>query len=248
MYNTIITGCGRSGTSMVAGSIASCYKNLGGTPHQPNEENPKGFFETNLINRINDSIISNSPGHIYPFQQFQGWLTLLDPNATLGLKNFIQKEMALITQETPFSFKDPRFCYTLEAWRHLLSNTKYICVFRHPIETISSLIGHAQRAPYLKGLVLTEEYCNKLWNTMYKWILQRQSKHGEWLFIHRNQAMIKEGLEKIDKFLEIETDKTFPDQALIRYKKENINKNLSEETYIIYEELCKRAEYLEVLK
>jgi RNA-directed DNA polymerase len=50
--NILILGCGRSGTSMVAGTLASGPWYLGDNYIRPRVSNPKGFFEDSLVNKL----------------------------------------------------------------------------------------------------------------------------------------------------------------------------------------------------
>src|SRR4051812_23204486 len=53
----IILGSGRSGTSMVAGTLRQCGYYMGPDLLNPGLSNPKGFFESREINELNEDIL-----------------------------------------------------------------------------------------------------------------------------------------------------------------------------------------------
>ena len=59
MKNVIILGSGRSGTSMVAGTLAKAGYYMGEQLLPANKANPKGFFEDIEVNAINEDILSS---------------------------------------------------------------------------------------------------------------------------------------------------------------------------------------------
>jgi hypothetical protein len=56
--NVLILGSGRSGTSMVAGTLAGAGWFVGARPYAPRSSNPKGFFESPDVNGVNELILS----------------------------------------------------------------------------------------------------------------------------------------------------------------------------------------------
>jgi len=58
MHNVIILGSGRSGTSMVAGTLAKAGYFMGDHLYPGRESNPKGFFEDPEINGINEALLA----------------------------------------------------------------------------------------------------------------------------------------------------------------------------------------------
>ncbi|RME58681.1 sulfotransferase family protein, partial [Candidatus Parcubacteria bacterium] len=63
MRNVLILGSGRSGTSMVAGTLAKAGYFMGTQFVPPRESNPKGFFEDHEINDINEAILKKVVPH-----------------------------------------------------------------------------------------------------------------------------------------------------------------------------------------
>ena len=56
--NCLVLGSGRSGTSMLAGTLASVGYYAGEDLYPPRASNPKGFFEAPEINAINEALIA----------------------------------------------------------------------------------------------------------------------------------------------------------------------------------------------
>src|SRR5436305_8301327 len=53
-----VLGCGRSGTSMVAGLFRSAGYFQGAHLHPARESNPRGFFEDAEVNNINEALLA----------------------------------------------------------------------------------------------------------------------------------------------------------------------------------------------
>lgn len=218
--NVIVLGCGRNGTSMVAGSIARKGYSVGGEAHKSNPANPKGFFETNLVNRINNELLWKTPGIETTQGIPQGWLTSLPITQEIGLPSeTILLDMKEATKLKPFCIKDPRMSYTLSAWRTVLENVKVICMFRHPGEFLNSLITHCKTQEYLKDIVIDEEFFQNIWLSMYNYIISNHVKNHDILFVNYDQVLFDDGLDKISEFIGCEIDRTFPEKELKRSKR-----------------------------
>jgi len=246
MNNIIILGCGRSGTSMVAGAIAAGQKyNMGGKTHPSNRFNEKGYFETNVVNKINDDILKSCPDFISTKGLWQGWLGTLSTNTLLYSKKNIDDRINEVVKDQPFLLKDPRFSYTLSVWhRSYLNNIKLICVFRHPSEFLSSLIYHCQNAEYLKKVVVDQEFFEKIWFKTNNFILARY-KNLNPLFINYNQVLYGNGLDKISDFIEDKVNKDFPSK---RFRNARRGLEIKESTSALYDQLCCLADCPDELK
>ena len=59
MRNAVNIGCGRSGTSMLAGILHQNGWSLGEDLYiEPSDSNPKGFFEDRDVNSINEELLA----------------------------------------------------------------------------------------------------------------------------------------------------------------------------------------------
>ena len=132
MRNAIILGSGRSGTSMVTGALASAGYSMGEGLHAPRAANPKGFFETREINGINEELLAPHLATNPVLGEWQRWLGILPREARLDVPPRLAARIRQATARRPFCFKDPRFSFTLPAWRDALEDTGFVCVFRDP--------------------------------------------------------------------------------------------------------------------
>lgn len=232
MNNIIVLGAGRSGTSALAGAIAlGTGYNIGGVGHEPDKFNQKGYFETKEINRINDDILYRSPDIKLTQGKRQGWLSQLPIGGRIQLSTEQERHIKSIVQVQPFVFKDPRFSYTVRLWEPFLpNNTKIICVYRDPINYIKSVMNCCNNAEYLKGIEITEDFVEDVWNSMYENILdhQKRSLFRNWLFIEYYELFLhtmgeNSIIAKIENFVGKTIDKSFFDSSLINF--EEIHKN-----------------------
>ena len=77
---------------------------------------------------------------------------------------------------------------------------------------------------------------------MYRHILEVHRHEGEWLFLHYNQILIREGLDRLGAFVGALINYSFPDPSLRRSFLDN---PVSEENRKVYQQLCELAEYVE---
>ncbi len=259
MYNCLIMGSGRSGTSMVAGTLARAGYFMGEQLYEPRASNPKGFYEDVEVNAINEAILAPvmpwvpphfRPGRLYtllrrvlfPSKPGAGerWLARMPPDILLQSTPEIDVRIGRIVQNKAFCFKDPRFCYTLPLWRPWLKQTRFICVFRDPTITAASMLSELRTVPKLTPLQLTYADCLEIWRLMYIHVLDTHCHQGAWLFLHYDQVLNGSGLERLAAFLEVTPDRYFPDPALQRTQP---NRQLPEPIYWIYKRLCDQAGY-----
>jgi len=240
MYNCLIIGAGRSGTSLVAGILNNGHYFFGKNLIPPRAANPKGFFEDNTINRlINEPILKLA---LPKYTVGQRWLGKVPLTAPLYTNTLIDTRIKHAITNTPFCYKDPRFCYTLPIWKRFIDKktTKYICVFRHPKLTIQSVLSSCKTDSYLKNINMTAEKSEKIWYKMYQHVLEKHIHSGSWLFVHYNQLFTKETLDKIKVYLNTPTVQyNFPEDKL--KKKVNIQYKLTKNTKEVYLKLCKYA-------
>lgn len=239
MYNCLVIGAGRSGTSMLAGCLSSVYY-VGKGLIPPRKANPKGFFESSAINNINEAILQKK---LPKFVNGQRWLSSLSLKQTesFSIKPAIIEQIKKHTNINGFCYKDPRFCYTLPVWRPYLRNTRFICIFRHPLNTITSVLKECKIAPYLRNFKMNKKISQEIWKNMYLHVLNRHRHTGEWKFVHYNQLFDVKILSEIENFLGTPINRSFPDKRLNRSK--GANENLSGETKNVYKNLCSLAEH-----
>ena len=250
MKNCLIMGSGRSGTSMVTGALASAGYFMGEQLYQARDSNPKGFYEDREVNLVNELLLAQvlpfKPwfiGHLfYPERvgRWQRWLACLQPGVTISTSAYMQVRIQKLLTHEPYCFKDPRLSYTLPAWRPYLKDTVFVCVFRDPAITATSILKECRDVGYLKNLKISFEYALNMWLLMYTHILQIHAKQGEWLFLHYNQVLTPEGLDRLESFTGAPVDRTFPDTNLRRSTSEQ---PIPDNVRLLYNQLCECAAY-----
>jgi len=247
LKNVIVTGCGRSGTSLLAGTLAGAGYYIGTDYIPARDSNPKGFFEGREINEINERILALRDGaspsaRRRPEVHGERWLARVPLTAVIQGDAAIDARIGALVARPPFCFKDPRFCYTLPVWRPHLDprTTVFLCIFRHPAATVASIAKECRTQPYLKNVELSTAQAYELWRLMYRHILERHTQHGDWLFLHFDQMLDPAVQPRLEAFTGARIDMDFPDAALHRSRAEA---PADSETMAIYAALCRLARY-----
>lgn len=248
LVDLFITGSGRSGTSMVAGLFRATGAFMGERLLKPRISNPLGFFEDAEINGINEDILRpllprrtvhdglpygmDAPG------RGQLWLARLPMEVEVEGGESERARIRAQVARSPFCFKDPRFCYTLENWRREAPQARMICVFRHPGEVVASMFTDVQAAAYLHDFAISVSQTFELWRLMYRRVLVRHSSHGRWLFLYYDDLFEPRVLERIEAFSDTVVDRSFPTRALKRSRSEFA---IDGATQDVFDELMRRA-------
>lgn len=254
MRNCIILGCGRSGTSLVAAMAQRAGFFLGEPLQPPNPGNPLGRFESFEVNAINEALLAR----VLP-RRPKGWLgALLMRHVPLPRQRWLAAvpvgkgitstpalaaRMTRLTAQQPYCFKDPRFSYTLPAWRPALAETIFVCIFRHPAATAHSILRECQEEPGLHSLAMDYNRALRVWTMMYRHILERHCHVGEWLFVHYDQVLLGDGIERLEMFLGTELDRTLIDPTLRRSQPTGA---IQPDTQQLYDDLCAKADWAEL--
>ena len=134
----LVTGCARSGTSMVAGAINLCGA-FGGEMSGPNRNNPKGMFENAKIrNTIVKPYLSRSkvdPMGQFPLPDVQ---KLSIPNDWASKVKQIFLEQGY--QRGPWMYKGAKMCLMWPVWHHAFPEAKWIIVRRKDDDIINSCL------------------------------------------------------------------------------------------------------------
>lgn len=251
MRNCFVLGSGRSGTSMVTGTLANSGYFMGQHIYPARDGNPKGFFEDEEVNLINEALLSQvietrASNHFARWffkkrpRKGQMWLARVPLDTCILTPVTVIKRMQAVVEKQPFCFKDPRFSYTLANWRPFAGDAAFICVFRDPSVTSYSIMKEHESNRFLRDLVFTFEDALEVWTLMYSHILRKHCQQGEWLFLHYDQVLSGDGLRKIEAFTGAQVDHSFPTPALQRSKS---TIPVTEKAHQLYAELCERAAY-----
>ena len=256
MDNCLILGCGRSGTSLMAGILNEAGYYNGDNLYNARYSNPMGFYENWEINSINEAILNtyitktlkikrkitnkstiDSPcrGHF--------WLFRIDPQVKISYRNKkIIKRISSLVLHQPFAFKDPRFSYTVSVWKDYLPvNTKFVVVFRDPSITANSIVKECKSAEYLSNMYIDYNLALQSWASIYLHIMKNYLLDKDsYIFIHYEQILSTAALPKLSKFLDTSLTDNFVDK--------NLRRSVKKEQYIdsitqLYKKLCILAEY-----
>jgi GT2 family glycosyltransferase len=241
MFNVLILGSGRSGTSMVAGSLRRAGYFMGEQLYAPRDANPLGFFEDPEINGINEALLAP---HVAAEQRLganQLWLAALERSVAGMPPPAIASRITALMRREPWCFKDPRFCYTLPSWRPWIAAARLVCVFRDPAVTAASIVKECATADYLRGVPFDHERALATWRAMYRQVLADHRHQGDWLFLHYDQVVEGDGLERLGKFLHAPVDRAFPTKELRRSQPTG---RIHRENEALYRELCELAGHL----
>lgn len=257
MRNCVVLGSGRSGTSMLAGTLASSGYYLGPDLLPPTASNPKGYYESREVNLINEQLLA---GLVPPagaavvlgnrsaallrlrsrrFREGQRWLADIPPDAPAPAPSEQMAErMRGCLQQTPFCLKDPRFSYTVDSWTPIrAANPVFVVVFRHPATTAMSIVDDATRTTYLRDLHVDSGLALRSWLANYRHALAH-AEDGEWLFVHFDQILYGDGLDVVGTALGVRLDPSFRDPELDRSEP---LARAPAAAVAVYAELCARA-------
>jgi len=134
----LITGCARSGTSMVAGVINICGA-FGGNMSGPNKNNKKGMFENA---HIRNQVVK--PYFKRLGVDSMGQYPLPDVGDLIIPTNWRQLIERIILQdgykEGPWMYKGAKMCLHWPVWHYAFPNAKWIIVRRKTSDIINSCI------------------------------------------------------------------------------------------------------------
>ncbi|HPG27817.1 MAG TPA: sulfotransferase [Myxococcota bacterium] len=259
MRNVIVLGCGRSGTSMVAGLFAHAGYSMGRGLFAANRGNPRGIFESREVNRINEAILAPWPPpgksrraltarlreRIRP--TYRRWLSTVPIETDVAAERrtpSIERRIGRALARTPWCLKDPRFAYTLDCWRPQLGDPLFVCVFREPERTAASILREVATRDYLRGAAFDMQAARQLWASTYRWILERHAGSGRWLFVHAEQVVEGSAVARLEEATGAPLDADFADASLqSRVDARNARSAIDDGARGLYVELCKRADW-----
>src|ERR1019366_5033717 len=172
-------------TSILAGAFQDADYFSGTSHWNPTESNPKGYFEDRDVNYVNEDLLDAVapwrprgligrawPSHRERTQWSQRWLVTLPRSTRIEATPEQSRRMASLTSTRPYLLKDPRFSYTLNAWRpHLDSSTVFVCMFRDPRRVAASIVKICHTEWYLHSLRMTEDRALHYWMSLYGYLL-----------------------------------------------------------------------------
>ena len=132
MSFTMVVGCHRSGTSLLAGLLHHSGIDFGKRRFKPkpNKGNPRGYYEDVYFRNINDDILK------FNRYDVKSWETNIP---SIKANKSLRKQISGILAKRRAS-KDPRYCLTWHIWqKHLPKDTTVYYIYRHPVAVARSL-------------------------------------------------------------------------------------------------------------
>jgi hypothetical protein len=129
----VIAGMHRSGTSLIASAFQLAGVNLGDRLIGRNRSNRRGHFEDIEFEEFHEGVLRRVD---------KNHLTVTQADVLQMTAEEVERAKALIVRrrERPlWGWKDPRTCLFLDFWHSLLTNPRYVFVYRHPLEIVLSL-------------------------------------------------------------------------------------------------------------
>lgn len=135
----IIAGSGRSGTSAVARMVHEAGLSVGHDLIEADESNAEGYFEERVLIALNDAIL-NDVG-------LNEWFADASREQILEAARARGDAMRGLVESATAAWKDPRLCWTLEAWMELLpERPRVIICLRSPSEVVASTLKYYGQA------------------------------------------------------------------------------------------------------
>jgi hypothetical protein len=252
MRDCFILGCGRSGTSLAAGLLSQAGYFMGAELYPGDDGNPRGYFEDREINAINEGLLAQVipgprrsltdklTGRPRPVGRWFRWLAELRTDQVVRCPSKLTERIQAQVARRPFCFKDPRFSYTLGAWRKFAPKAAMLCVFRHPAASAASMVAEAARDELLvDGAPVDYARALRVWRAVYAYTLDVQRPvEGDWLFVHYEQLMDGATFPAIEQLLGVSVRGDFVDPNLRRSVTRDV---IQPEVESLYRRLCALA-------
>lgn len=135
----VVLGMHRSGTSSVAGTLALLGAAAPRTLMRPAEDNPKGFWESEVVTAFNDRLLAACGSSWNDWRKLDA-SALSDPTWAEEAARVLQSEFG---DADAIVLKDPRICRFFPFWRRVLEGAGYapliVMPIRDPLEVAGSL-------------------------------------------------------------------------------------------------------------
>ena len=157
--------------------------------------NPDGVFEDLHVRSINEEVLApllpprrpnvDSDRHIP--EQWQRWLAHFPVGIEISSSPQIKASINELTSNKPYCFKDPRFSYALPVWRSQLENCVFVCMFRNPASTASSIVRFTKEFELMHSLEISFNEALDAWTMLNRHILEILS--SSYLIIYHNDLI-----------------------------------------------------------
>lgn len=263
-----IVGAPRSGTSMIAGTLAHPDFHMGTSLVSEDVYNPKGYYESPQVNEVNERMMKPLTyefpsllrrhlkgigpvlrGVMFPFVTQEGYRMFAYTSEKKKIpppSSENQASIRKILRERPFLHKDPRFCFTISHWRSFVPDSKVIVVFRDFRKTAKSMMEFVLDRNSSEMFSMTQRQALWIVRGMYERVLACYDDEGgteggarRWLFVHQEQVLDGTAFDRLEAFTERPLNRGFPDPSLTRSTP--TQKQLSGPVRKTYRRLCALA-------
>lgn len=212
------------------------------------ESNPDGVFEDFRVRSINEEVLSTLLPTRRPNiesdrripEKWQRWLARLPVGIDIPSSPQLEASVKQLVSIEPYCFKDPRFSYTLPVWRPHLENCVFACMFRDPASTAASIVRFTKEFELMRGFEIAYDEALQAWTMLNLHILEQHRHQGDWLFLHLDQLIFEDGLDKLAEFTGAEVNRVFP-KAERRRTFSDLD--VPSEVKSVYEKLCELADF-----
>ena len=143
-----VAGFHRSGTSLLAQLLHRAGLFVGDDLIGTDSTNPYGHIEDREFVRVHEALLADNG---LTWQVDRPLLPYVAPDRWAHMAHLVEKRGLAHTR---WGFKDPRSCFFLHAWKHLLPDLKAVVIYRHWADSAYSLERrHAAHAVEGKGPV-----------------------------------------------------------------------------------------------
>ena len=209
----MVLGCGRSGTSLVAGLLHDAGYHLGDRLLGANADNPTGYFEDREVNRVNERLLApvtsgvvrdadNRPVSARPLAEGERWLAALRSDVELAPLPEAEAALADALRTPagqPLCRKDPRFTWTLPLWRPLAPAVRVV-VFREPLAAARSMAAMAAEGTLGLGV----DGALAVWTAAARRVLALSaSDPAPWVFLSYTQVLDGSALPRLAAALDL---------------------------------------------
>lgn len=180
-----IAGFHRSGTSLLAQLLQRAGLFIGDELIRGNETNPAGHFEDRKFVRLHEALLADNG---FTWHVDRPLLPYVAPDRWAQMTHLVERRAL---SHTVWGFKDPRSCFFLHAWKHLIPDLKAVVVYRHWADSAYSLERrHAAHALQRKGPVALHQ------------LFWEKPDHALRMWLEHNRALVRYA-------------RTYPDDTLV---------------------------------
>jgi GT2 family glycosyltransferase len=237
MHGLFLLGCARGGASVAAGALARSGLALGEHPGGPTLASPRGTYQAPAVAALNEALLAPAVAPEELLFDGQRWLAELPADLALPAHPGLEDALGAHVRR-PFCLKDPRFVWTLPAWREHVDDARCVCVFRDPVVTAESIVETCRTSPELARLGVDRARALRVWSAAHRRVLRLMDAGGEWLVLHLDQLLTGDGLARLAAFAGVAVSRS---SVVPELRRAAPLAGAPAEARALYRELCARS-------